>query len=285
MSFIDPAQVFKGKIVIMAPHMDDGVLACGGTVAKLPNRDRIHILYATDGMASPAPVIPWRDAVSEELGAVRINEARTAMGSLGVPEKNIYFLNFPDGRLKGQSQKLKDEVRQLLKQIKPAHIFTPFRYDCHADHLTLHRAVTALLPSCTFETECYEYFVYYRYRLLPQKDVRKYIDPLNLHEIDITDVSNQKRKALDCFKSQTTIYYSWQARPNLSSGLLDEVSQSPEVFLRHDPSLPGPAVFRSHSGWIRLIHTIEPFMKKRKDQALALLQRWIAGNERTANRT
>jgi LmbE family N-acetylglucosaminyl deacetylase len=285
MNAIDPALTFKGKIVVMVPHMDDGVLACGGTIAKLPDKDCVHVVYATDGTASPAPVIPWRDSVTEDLGAARINEARTAMISLGVPEKNLYFLNFADGRLKRQSKELKKTVAQLLDKIQPAHVFVPFRYDGHTDHLALNRVVTALLPYRSFETACYEYFVYYRFRLLPQRDVRNYIDPVHLGQIDISDVSDRKRKALDCFKSQTTIYYPWQSRPNLSSWLLDEVSQSPEAFLRHDPALPGPAVFKSHAGWIRFVHTLEPIMKKGKDKALALLQRGFAGNERVADRS
>jgi LmbE family N-acetylglucosaminyl deacetylase len=283
MMLINPAQMFQGNIVFTVPHMDDGVLACGGTIAELPNKEQIRIVYATDGTASPAPVWPWRDSVSKDLGTVRINEARSAMEALGIPEENIYFLGFPDSRLKRHSEELKHQILQLLEKIRPEHVFVPFRYDCHTDHLALHFAVTALLHSNSFDAQCHEYFVYYRYRLLPLRDVRKYIAPQYLHEVDITDVSHRKRAALDCFKSQTTTYYAWQTRPNLSSWLLDESSQAPEVFLQHDASLSGSAVFENYAGWIRLIHTLEPFMKKRKDQALALLRRGITRNDRIAN--
>jgi hypothetical protein len=37
--------------------MDDEALACGGLIAKLPQKERIHIVYATDGMKSPAPIM------------------------------------------------------------------------------------------------------------------------------------------------------------------------------------------------------------------------------------
>ena len=50
-------QSLSGTILIVAPHMDDEALACGGLIAKLPQKDRIHILYATDGMKSPAPIM------------------------------------------------------------------------------------------------------------------------------------------------------------------------------------------------------------------------------------
>ena len=100
MMLVDPAEVFKGVVVIAVPHMDDGVLACGGTIAKLPQKERIHVVYATDGMRSPAPVVPWLDTISPDLGTARMREAKTAMGYLGIPEENIYFLNLPEDRLR-----------------------------------------------------------------------------------------------------------------------------------------------------------------------------------------
>ena len=283
MTFVDPTHVFKGKLVFTVPHMDDGVLACGGTIAMLPNKEHVHIIYATDGMASPAPVLPWRDSVSEELGKARINEARDAMGSLGVSEENIHFLGFPDGRLKKHLEKLSRRLSQLFEQIGPSHVFVPFRYDQHSDHLALNHTVTDLLKGDSNKTQQNEYFVYYRYRFLSEKDVRRYIYSQYLAEVDITDVSDRKRAALSFFKSQTTKYYAWQTRPNLSRWLLDEVSQKPEIFLRYDSSLPGTTIFKNSAVWIRLTHILEPIIKKKKDQVVALFQRGLALNDRKAN--
>ena len=171
---------------------------------------------------------------------------------------------------------LNHRLSQLFEQIGPTHVFVPFRYDQHTDHLALNYAVTNLLKGNSIKAQQNEYFVYYRYRLLPKKDLRKYIIPKCLHLVDIKDASDRKRAALDFFKSQTTTYYAWQTRPNLSSWLLDEVSQSPEYFVHYDPSLPGAAVFKNSAVWIQFVHKLEPFMKKRKDQTEALLRRGIA---------
>ena len=72
-------QRLTGKIVIVAPHMDDEALACGGLIAKLPHRDCVHIIYATDGMKSPASIIPGRDKISPDLGKNRMRESIEAM--------------------------------------------------------------------------------------------------------------------------------------------------------------------------------------------------------------
>src|SRR5918993_3613102 len=71
----DPAQLFPGTILVVAPHMDDEVLACGGTIARLPSPARVHLVYATDGARSCSPVVPWIDATSAGLSSVRRAES------------------------------------------------------------------------------------------------------------------------------------------------------------------------------------------------------------------
>ena len=272
---VDPAERFSGTIVLAIPHMDDGVLACGGTLARLPNKERVHLIYATDGMASPAPVLPGRDSISPDLGRVRKQEARTAMGDLGIPEKNIHFLGLPDSGLHRHEPALAQGLRDLIGPLAPAHVFLPFRFDRHPDHLALNRAVTRARLDAVIDAELVEYFVYYRWRLLPRGDVRAYVDPRFLFTVHIEEVSERKRAALDRFRSQTTRYYSWQTRPNLTPALLDEVSRSPELFLRWDPDFPGSEVFVGATPWIRLAHRLEPFLKVHKDRAVALLRRGV----------
>jgi LmbE family N-acetylglucosaminyl deacetylase len=279
---INPIDEFQGPILIAVPHMDDDVLACGGTIALLPEKHHIHVVYATDGKASPAPIVPWRDAVSPDLGELRVQESRAAMAYLGVPEENSEFLRLPEGKLKTKEKQLVSRLKQLIAQIGPEHIFLPFRYDRHVDHLAMNHAVMVACRACAYQGTLSEYFVYYRYRLLGAGDIRAYIHPQHLLEVDIEPVSGQKREALDLFKSQTTRFYGWQARPNLTAELLDEVSRTPEVFLRYDALVPGPAVFDRHAGWIRLAHRLEPALKKRKDWLVALWARGMGGNGRAS---
>ena len=102
------------------------------------------------------------------------------------------------------------------------------------------------------------------YRLLPRGDIRAYVRPGLLRRVDPGEASAVKRAALDRFASQTTRFYPWQTRPNLTPALLDAVSAEPEVFLRYDPALGGPAVLAGPVPWIRVAHRIEPWLKKRK---------------------
>lgn len=271
---------FSGTIVIVAPHMDDEALVCGGLIAKLPDKDRLHILYCTDGMKSPAPILPGRDEITPDLGEVRMNESTRAMKGLSVPEQNLHFLNLPEAQLQENMPALQKRLREKFELINPKFIFAPFRYDRHLDHLAVNHAVVSDIEQGNLQAQLIEYFVYYRWRLLPKRDIRKYIRPQFLYELDISDVAKRKRETLDCFVSQTTIYYPWQTRPILTSKLLDEECQNPEYFLIPNASFSGTAVFSSLVPWIRLAHRLEPILLRWKYLFLSTLKRAFQSNDR-----
>jgi LmbE family N-acetylglucosaminyl deacetylase len=272
---VEVADFFNGSGLIVVPHMDDEVLGCGGTIALLPDKANWHVVYATDGMGSPEPVLPWRDKVSPALGQIRQDEARAALAVLGIPANNVYFLNIPDGRLRHFPQGLQEALAIWVDELQPDHLLVPFRYDRHPDHLALNRAATQLVQTGMYRGCLTEYFVYHQWQMLPTGDVRDYIRPELLYQVDVTAVAQQKRAALDCFKSQTTRFYPWQARPNLTPEMLDAVSQAPELFLRYDPAWPGTTVFDRAVPWIRIAHRLEPWLKKRKDRLVAWARRGI----------
>ena len=265
-------QRLTGKIVIVAPHMDDEALACGGLIAKLPHRDRVHIIYATDGMKSPAPIIPGRDKISPDLGKNRMRESIEAMKILGVPAQNLHFLCLPEAQLKKHISTLRSLLSVAIRRIAPTHNFVPFRNDRHPDHLAVNHAVISGLQE---SGQLIEYFVYYRWRLMPKRDIRKYIRPELLFKLEIEDVAQQKRQALDCFTSQTTMYYPWQTRPILSSILLDEECQNPEFFLISSEASTGATVFSNSVLWIRLVHRLEPLLQRWKYHTGAFLKRMV----------
>lgn len=269
----DLKQLASGMIVIVAPHMDDEALACSGLIARLPYKNRIHIIYATDGTKSPAPIIAGRDQVSTNLDKIRMQESVEAMRILGITEQNLHFLCLPEAELQKHGAALKHKIQQIVEILSPQFIFVPFRYDRHLDHLAVNHAVVSLLEEGISSAQLVEYFVYYRWRLLPKRDVRKYIKPQLIHKLDIAGVAEQKRQALDSFTSQTTIYYPWMTRPILTPMLLDEECQNPEYFLIAPGSPSGTEIFAGPTLWIRLAHRLEPILLKWKYIALTLLKR------------
>jgi LmbE family N-acetylglucosaminyl deacetylase len=272
--WVDPEALLPGRTLLLAPHVDDCVLGCGGTIALLSRPERVHVAYATDGSRSPEPLLPgWDGRDPHALVRDRMAEGRRAMASLGVPEEQVHFLGFPDGELRKHGSTLEASLSSLVKKIGPDRVLAPFRFDRHPDHLALNRCATRL--SASGGSGLIEYFVYHRSRLLRQGDVRRYIRPELLVQVDTATVADRKAEALALFRSQTTLYYDWQTRPVLSPELISRVSMEPEVFLEHDPSIRGGAVFTQGAGWIGVATAVEPVIKRRKDQLVALCRRMV----------
>jgi LmbE family N-acetylglucosaminyl deacetylase len=273
MQTLNLEQLSSSTIIIVAPHMDDEALACGGLIAKLPNKPNLHVIYATDGMKSPAPILAGRDEISPNLGKIRMQESIVAMTLLGVPEANLHFLCLPEAELQKHTRSLQNLISEKIRSIAPQFLFVPFRYDRHPDHLAVNHVVAGEIQRGGLHAQLIEYFVYYRWRLMPKRDIRKYIMPQHIYSLDISNVARLKRQALDCFTSQTTIYYPWMTRPILTPALLDEECQNPEYFLLAPSSLSGTGVFSGPVLWIRLAHRLEPILLRWKYLMLSRLKR------------
>src|ERR1043166_7647856 len=79
------------KIVVLAPHMDDEVIGCGGTLCKhVRNGAEVIVVYMTDGRYGSTALQRLkgeeRKRRERELIEVRKREARLAMETLGVKE-------------------------------------------------------------------------------------------------------------------------------------------------------------------------------------------------------
>jgi LmbE family N-acetylglucosaminyl deacetylase len=267
------SQAFQGDIVIIAPHMDDEILACGGTIAQLPDKDFIHCIYATDGSQSPVPVYPWQGKVTVNLPSIRKQEAQNAMRILGILEENLYFLDLPDRQLRYHKTELSNKLKKHLDHLRPSLVLIPFRYDRHPDHIAVNQVMRNLKHSGDYDFGLVEYFVYYQWRLLPGRDVRKYVHPDQMIEIDISPAYRLKKKALESYISQTTLYFPWQSRPILPKERVEQVSRSSELFLRRDPNRPPSSVFMSLGTWIRIVHRVEPLLKEWKEQMVGIFRR------------
>jgi LmbE family N-acetylglucosaminyl deacetylase len=263
--------VLRGRIVLVAPHMDDELIGCGGILASLPAPERVFVVYATDGSGSPAPPFPWQGVDRAALARARHQEARAGLEALGVPGENARFLDLPDGRLRRVGSRLREALAGTLEVLAPDTLLLPFRFDGHPDHLAVHRAGRAVAGSGRSGVESprvLEYFVYARWRLLPEGDVRRLLRPECLHTCEPgPEARARKRRALELHRTQSTRWFAWQARPNLTPEFIERVCSESEVLL--DPfDCPG-GVFHGSILPLRLVHAVEPPLKRTKDRILA----------------
>ena len=103
-----PSVVFAEKILMVAPHPDDEAIALGGWLSdRRKAGDQIWVMHMTDGEAfmralrskdsRPAMFFHYSDFT--KLGRQRRAEARKSLDRLGIPEKNRFFLGYPNGLL------------------------------------------------------------------------------------------------------------------------------------------------------------------------------------------
>jgi LmbE family N-acetylglucosaminyl deacetylase len=266
-------QVLTGRLLLLAPHMDDETLACGGMILMHEDPAAVHCLFATDGAASPAPLLPWLGPTDPGLGARRRQEARNAAAQLGLPGDNLEFLDFPDGSLAAHRARLESALGEAIARLQPDFVLAPFRHDVHPDHVALNRAARHVLRQMERSPGLLEYFVYHRLRGLPGGDVRGAVRPDAMLVVNIRRVAAAKRAALDCYLSQTRLQHDWQERPILTEESLGRRCSEPECFLPADPAGPLDESFAAYAYRVRLAAWAMRVGKRPKDQARALL-RW-----------
>lgn len=264
--------LLNGNVLILAPHMDDEILGCGGTMALHSDRSRVFVAYATDGRRLPGMKDAGPGKVNgRDLAEIRADESRAALAVLGVSSDNARFLGFTAGDLRARYYDLVAAIERLVEQIKPAHVFVPFRYDQHPDHIILNIACREALAHGIRSVTMLEYFVYFKLRMLAGGDLRKLIRPEYLQTVHISSVSEKKRKALNCFESQVKIFFPGQKNPVFSTGLLEEFSRGPELFMQWPGSVSSREIFTVSPDWIRFVHAVEPLLKRNKDKLLMAL--------------
>ncbi|MFA5337521.1 MAG: PIG-L family deacetylase, partial [Candidatus Omnitrophota bacterium] len=93
----------EDRVLILAPHPDDEIIATGGIIQKaLENNSKLKIVYLTCGEYNEISYFFYKKnpAVSKNgfinIGKTRIAEAYEATASLGVKKEDLIFLGYPD---------------------------------------------------------------------------------------------------------------------------------------------------------------------------------------------
>lgn len=117
--------MFK-RILILAPHTDDGELAMGGSIAKFIEEGKEVFIAAFSIAEDSVPEGFEKDAL--------VFEFREAMNVLGIKSENRYIFrnrvrHFPSNR-----QIILEQILSLRNQINPDLVFVPSPNDIHQDH-------------------------------------------------------------------------------------------------------------------------------------------------------
>jgi LmbE family N-acetylglucosaminyl deacetylase len=127
---LDEAVASSVRVVAVAPHPDDEVLACGGLLARHAERGGLAAIVAvTDGEASHPADPDWPPL---RLAAARRAERQAGLARLGVSGSTITPLAVPDGRVAARGPGLEAALLRLFRSDDT--VVTTWQRDGHPDH-------------------------------------------------------------------------------------------------------------------------------------------------------
>lgn len=172
----------RGRIAVLAPHMDDEVLGCGGTLVRHATAGaEVSVVFLTDGRRGGTG--DWQSIVE-----VRKAEAHRACQALGV--NNVHFLDAHDGCLKDDST-VHTRLRRLLETERPNIVYLPSFLENHVDHRAVGEILISAAGGYRHDFECRSYEVWTP--LFPNAVV------------EIDSVLEVKMRALRCYESQLAL--------------------------------------------------------------------------------
>lgn len=177
------------KILIIAPHPDDEVLGCGGTVAKHSKRgDEVYLCIVTKAYTPD-----W----SEEFLKNRSKEIEKANKILGI--KKTYFLNYPTVKLDTFPQKeLNEAISKVVAEIKPDVAYIPHKGDLNKDHrLIFESSLVATRPVNHKVKRILSY------ETLSETEWGQSIEPFipNVY-VDVSEIFEKKIEAMKAYESE-----------------------------------------------------------------------------------
>lgn len=186
------------KVLVFAPHADDEVLGCGGTIARYVDEGaEVHVCIVTNLYP------PIGDNTKAKENGWPINlypETMAAKEALGV--KDYHFLLFPAVVLETVPRyELNGKIQELINAIEPDIVFMPHFGDMQKDHtLTSEAVMVAVRPKGKHIVQ-----TVYAYETLSETEWNiphsKNAFIPNVY-VDISRYINKKLRAMSCYKSQ-----------------------------------------------------------------------------------
>jgi LmbE family N-acetylglucosaminyl deacetylase len=115
------------RVLVIAPHCDDGEFGCGGTIAKFV-ASGIDLYYAalSAGERSEPETLPVKN--------LRREEAAKAAQELGIRSQNLITLDYEVRDFPQHRQSILDDMVRIGREIAPELVLLPSPADTHQDH-------------------------------------------------------------------------------------------------------------------------------------------------------
>ena len=199
------------RVLVLAPHTDDGEFGCGGTMARLVEAG-IDVHYVAFSIATRS--LP--DGFAPDTLA---REVREATAALGIPESHLTVHDFDVRTFPDRRQDVLELLVALWEEYRPDVVFQPSHHDVHQDHQTVaqeglraFKRTTVLgyeIPWNNFDFAYQAYVALERSHLerktgalakYASQQHRRYADPEYIWNLARTHGVNVNREFAECFQ-------------------------------------------------------------------------------------
>jgi LmbE family N-acetylglucosaminyl deacetylase len=114
------------KILVLAPHTDDGEFGCGATIAKLIEDGNTVYMAAFSACE--------QSVLKKYPSDVLVTEIKNATKELGIAPENLFLYDYNVRIFNERRQDILQDLIGLREKINPDIIFMPSLKDIHQDH-------------------------------------------------------------------------------------------------------------------------------------------------------
>ncbi len=216
----------KGTALVVAPHPDDESLGCGALILWLRSLGkRVRIVVVTDGADSTtsAKISP------EKFALIRQTEMQKAAALLGVPETDVVFLSYRDGKASESIDAIAKDLHAQIWLCAPDWLLVPYGLDGHADHRAVASALKNLQEAGKIKARVLAYPMWFWPRGAFSHLCGK--APFqNLFKLETWPFLEKKREAIAAHRSQFENITGEEAYRHLQTSFLEQNLRPCELF-------------------------------------------------------
>ena len=114
------------RVLVLAPHTDDGEFGCGGTMARLVDAgaEVRYVAFSIATKSLPPGFAP--DTLAREV--------REATAELGIPDENLTVYDFEVRTFPQYRQEILERLIEVWEEWRPDAVLQPTLNDIHQDH-------------------------------------------------------------------------------------------------------------------------------------------------------
>lgn len=119
------------RVLVLAPHTDDGELGCGSTINKFADEgaEVTYVAFSICSRSLPEGLAP--DTLAKEVAL--------ATQILGVKPQNLILFDYDVRHFPSNRQSILEELVRIGKDVKPDLVLQPNSADIHQDHHVIYQ--------------------------------------------------------------------------------------------------------------------------------------------------